>query len=163
MSENDVYRNLEFRVRAVATVRNSRLEPTDDSWERVRSRIVLEPHVPVSSLAGLESFSHVEVIYLFHQQSKDDVVMGAEHPRENVVWPKVGIFAQRKKSRPNRLGLATARIERVDLTERTLHVSRLDAINETPVLDIKPVMREFLATGEMRQPDWSHELMRDYW
>jgi tRNA (Thr-GGU) A37 N-methylase len=46
---------------------------------------------------------------------------------------------------------------------RSLHVAELDAIDGTPVLDIKPVMVEFLPRGAVRQPPWSHELMRRYW
>ena len=46
---------------------------------------------------------------------------------------------------------------------RELHVAELDAIDGTPVVDIKPVIREFLPRGEIRQPAWATELMRDYW
>jgi tRNA (L-threonylcarbamoyladenosine(37)-C2) methyltransferase TrmO-like protein len=46
---------------------------------------------------------------------------------------------------------------------RVLRVSGLDAINGTPVLDVKPYLQEFGPRGEVRQPDWSHELMRTYW
>jgi tRNA (Thr-GGU) A37 N-methylase len=46
---------------------------------------------------------------------------------------------------------------------RVLKVAGLDAIDGTPVLDIKPVMAEFLPRGPVRQPNWSTELMRDYW
>ena len=46
---------------------------------------------------------------------------------------------------------------------RTLEVEGLDAIDGTPVLDLKPVMQEFLPREPVRQPAWSHELMREYW
>lgn len=86
---------------------------------------------------------------------------GARHPRNNKEWPAVGIFAQRGKNRPNRLGSTICRIVRVEGSK--LFVSELDAINGTPVLDIKPVMTEFLPRQEVHQPAWSHELMRQYW
>ena len=73
----------------------------------------------------------------------------------------MGIFAQRGKNRPNRLGVSVARL--VCRQGRQIILQGLDAINGTPVLDIKPVMREFLPAGEIRQPLWSHELMRKYW
>jgi tRNA (Thr-GGU) A37 N-methylase len=73
----------------------------------------------------------------------------------------VGIFAQRAKARVNRLAATIVRIEQRD--GRVLRVAGLDAIDGTPVVDIKPVLREFLPRGEIRQPPWASELMRDYW
>jgi tRNA (Thr-GGU) A37 N-methylase len=90
-----------------------------------------------------------------------NVVTGARHPRGNKDWPEVGIFAQRGKDRPNRIGSTICRVARVEGTR--LFVIELDAIDGTPVLDIKPVMAEFLPRGEVWQPEWSHELMREYW
>ena len=79
----------------------------------------------------------------------------------NAAWPKVGIFAQRGKARPNRLGATIVEIEKRD--GRILHVRGLDAVDGTPVIDIKPVLAEFLPRSPVRQPAWSRELMRDYW
>ncbi len=75
--------------------------------------------------------------------------------------PAVGIFAQRGKNRPNRLGSTTCRLMRIEGTR--IFVAELDAIDKTPVLDIKPVMSEFLPREPIRQPAWSRELMRQYW
>jgi tRNA (Thr-GGU) A37 N-methylase len=76
-------------------------------------------------------------------------------------WPRVGIFAQRPKDRPNRIGVSVCRLLGVDGLE--LRVAGLDAVDGTPVLDVKPVMREFLPRGEIHQPAWATELMKDYW
>jgi tRNA (Thr-GGU) A37 N-methylase len=89
------------------------------------------------------------------------IVSGARHPRGNVAWPKIGIFAQRGKNRPNRIGATICALLGVD--GLTLHVRGLDAIDGTPVLDIKPVMKRFLPRGEVREPEWAKELMRGYW
>ena len=113
------------------------------------------------ALQGLCDFSHVEVLFLFHEVGLARIVSGARHPRNNSAWPAVGIFAQRGKNRPNRIGSTICRVVRVEGTK--LFVSELDAIDGTPVLDIKPCMAEFLPREEIRQPNWSHELMRDYW
>ena len=86
---------------------------------------------------------------------------GARHPRGNPAWPLTGIFAQRGRNRPNRLGTTICRLVRVEAT--VLQVSGLDAIDGTPVLDLKPVMKEFLPRGLVSQPEWSHDLMKDYW
>jgi tRNA (Thr-GGU) A37 N-methylase len=73
----------------------------------------------------------------------------------------VGIFAQRAKARPNRIGATLVRV--LERRPRALVVEGLDAIEGTPVIDIKPVFREFLPQTEIRQPAWTHEMMRDYW
>ena len=91
----------------------------------------------------------------------EKVVSGARHPRGNPAWPRIGIFAQRGKARPNRIGSTIVRI--VERAGASLVVAELDAIDGTPVLDIKPVMREFLPRAEVAQPDWASELMREYW
>ncbi|MCL6508048.1 MAG: TrmO family methyltransferase [Bryobacteraceae bacterium] len=78
-----------------------------------------------------------------------------------VAWPRVGIFAQRAKGRPNRLGSTI--VEIVGRESRRLRVLGLDAVHGSPVLDIKPVMAEFLPREPVRQPESSRELMRDHW
>jgi tRNA (Thr-GGU) A37 N-methylase len=85
----------------------------------------------------------------------------ARHPRGNPAWPEVGIFAQRATDRPNRLGLCTCALVAVD--GASIVVRGLDAIDGTPVLDVKPYLEEFAPRREVRQPPWSHELMRGYW
>ncbi len=145
----------------VAFVQNSRTSQTDDFWGGVLSEIILAEGIPAESLAGLDAFSHVEVLFYFDSLGASGESPMARHPRGNLNWPKVGIFAQRNKDRPNRIGLTIARI--VKCGDRQLLVEGLDAVDGTPVLDIKPVMVEYLPAGPVRQPDWSHELMTDYW
>ena len=110
---------------------------------------------------GLETFSHADVTFHFHGVPVEEIVTGARHPRNNPDWPEVGVFAQRGKNRPNRLGLATVRI--LGREGAVLRVRDLDAIDGTPIVDIKPVLRGFLPNGDVRQPAWAEELMRDYW
>jgi tRNA-Thr(GGU) m(6)t(6)A37 methyltransferase TsaA len=151
-----------YDVRPIGWVQSSRHEPIDDDWESVTATVTLDPdRFNDESLAGLDDFSHVEIVYLFDQVDESDIQPGARHPRSNPDWPRVGIFAQRAKMRPNRLGVSACRLLGID--GLTLHVEALDAIDGTPVLDIKPVMAEFLPRGEVRAPDWSHELMATYW
>lgn len=150
-----------IQIAPIGYVRNSRTEVEDDFWGNVVSEIVMDPAFGEESILGLESFSHAEVTFHFHGVPDSKIVSGARHPRNNPNWPKVGIFAQRGKNRPNRLGLATVRI--VKRTGAVLEVRDLDAIDGTPVVDIKPVLREFLPKGAVTQPAWADELMRDYW
>jgi tRNA-Thr(GGU) m(6)t(6)A37 methyltransferase TsaA len=145
----------------VGVVRSPRIEPLDDYWGDIEAMIELAEGLPPASLAGLDEFSHAEIIYHFHRVDDAKIVAGARHPRGNSEWPEVGIFAQRAKNRPNRLGSTIVRI--LECRDRRLTVLGLDAIDGTPVLDIKPVFREFLAREPVTQPQWSHDLMADYW
>jgi tRNA-Thr(GGU) m(6)t(6)A37 methyltransferase TsaA len=150
-----------FTVQAIGVVHADRSEAEDDYWGGAQSRIELGEDFDPEALAGIEEFSHVEVLFCFDRVSEDRIVRDARHPRGNKDWPRVGIFAQRGKNRPNRLGSTVARILGRD--GRNLFVEELDAIDGTPVLDLKPVMAEFLPRGELRQPEWSRALMAEYW
>jgi tRNA-Thr(GGU) m(6)t(6)A37 methyltransferase TsaA len=151
----------EWTVHAIGFVRSPRDEAVDDDWGEIDSTIELVEPYGGDALRGLDQFTHIEVIFLFDRVDAATVNTGARHPRNNPAWPEVGIFAQRAKNRPNRLGLVTCNLLRVEGT--TLHVNGLDAIDGTPVLDIKPHMEEFAPRGPVSQPAWSNDLMRDYW
>jgi tRNA-Thr(GGU) m(6)t(6)A37 methyltransferase TsaA len=150
-----------IEIEPVAWVRAERTDLEDDYWGGAISRIELAEGLDPQSLVGLEEFSHAEVIFHFDRVAPDRIVRGARHPRGNTDWPAVGIFAQRGKNRPNRLGSTVVRV--VSVEGRVLVVEGLDAIDGTPVVDIKPVMREFLPHSDVRQPEWAGELMRHYW
>lgn len=152
---------MNFDMQPIAHVRGGRAEAVDDDWDRETAVIELAPDFGAEALAGLDGFSHVEIVFVFDRVPSEKVERGARHPRGRNDWPLVGIFAQRGKNRPNRIGVTVCRIERVEGTR--LHVRGLDAIDGTPVIDIKPVLAEFLPRGEMRQPEWASELMRGYW
>jgi len=150
-----------YTVEPIAYVHAERTHAEDDQWGGTLVRIELTERFEPNALAGLDAFSHVEVLFLFHAVDEGNVTKGARHPRSNSAWPKVGIFAQRGKGRPNRIGSTICRV--VSVEGRTLTVLELDAIDGTPVLDLKPVMREFLPREPTRQPSWVAELMADYW
>jgi tRNA (Thr-GGU) A37 N-methylase len=146
----------------IGVVSGGREVPTDDDWGKSRARLVLDARrFTPDSLAGLSDFSHLEVVYYFDRVRDDEIVTGARHPRGRADWPLVGIFAQRGKNRPNRLGVSVCRLISVDGLE--VEVEGLDAIAGTPILDIKPVLTGFLPRGELREPPWVTELMQDYW
>lgn len=141
-------------------VRSSRIRPEDDRWDGESSRIELAAPFDGTAMTGLSEFSHCIVVYVFDRASWDGSRM-SRHPRGNMEWPEVGIFAQRAKDRPNRLGVTVCRILGVEGS--SLPVAGLDAIDGSPVVDIKPWMAEFGPRGEVHQPAWSTELMRGYW
>jgi tRNA (adenine37-N6)-methyltransferase len=149
-----------YAVAPVAVVSSTRTEVIDDDWDAVTTTISLLPPFTEAAIRGLHDFSHVEVLFLFDQVDPDAVTSGARRPRGNPEWPEVGVFAQRVKSRPNRIGLSTCEILGVD--DDRIHVRGLDAVDGTPVLDLKPYMEEFGPRTPVRQPAWSRELMAGY-
>jgi tRNA (adenine37-N6)-methyltransferase len=149
-----------WQVHAVGVVRSPRSAVTDDGWGAVESAIELLPPFGAASLTGLEEFSHIEVVFVFDRVDPGRIHLGTRRPRGNPSWPEVGIFAQRAKDRPNRLGLSTC--ELLGVEGGSLRVRGLDAVDGTPVLDIKPYMEEFGPRGAVRQPAWSRELMATY-
>ena len=152
----------QFIVHAVGQVRCARTEPIDDNRDAFPSTIDLDQsQLDPQALQGLESFSHVGVLYIFDQARDDEITSPARHPRGRADWPKVGVFAQRGKGRPNRIGATTCTVVCVEGTK--LQVLGLDAIDATPVIDLKPVMSGGLPRGECKEPSWAVELMHGYW
>jgi tRNA-Thr(GGU) m(6)t(6)A37 methyltransferase TsaA len=148
-------------LRPIGRVVSGRTEPIDDNWGDVEATIVLDERFSADAIAGLGDFSHIDVIFFFHLVGEDEIQQGARRPRGRDDWPLVGVFAQRNKARPNRLGATTCRFLGVE--GRTLHLQGLDAIDGTPVLDIKPYVTGYAPRGEVHEPAWVTELMRGYW
>ena len=147
---------------SIGTVSSPRTEPIDDDWDAIEARIELDAEqFGAEALAGLTDFSHIEVLFHIHLADESTINTGARHPRGREDWPKVGIFAQRGKDRPNRLGSCVCLVLGVKGTSLLVH--GLDAIDGTPVLDIKPYMTGFGPRGTIREPDWATEIMKDYW
>lgn len=144
-------RHIEFSP--IGVVHSPAREPVDDVRGGVKCRIDLDSsRFTPECLQGLSDFSHVEVVFFLHRGPESEMATG---------YPGVGIFAQRGRARPNRIGVTICRL--LAVKGLSLEVVGLDAIDGTPVLDIKPYMREFAARGEIRQPEWVDELMRGYW
>ncbi|PZF97951.1 tRNA (N6-threonylcarbamoyladenosine(37)-N6)-methyltransferase TrmO [Micromonospora deserti] len=149
-------------VEPVGTVVGGRTEAFDDDWDTVEAVIRLDgTRFEPDALAGLDAFSHLEVVFQFHLVNPSSVNSAARHPRDNPEWPKVGIFAQRGKNRPNLLGVSRCRLLAVDGLD--VHVHGLDAIDGSPILDVKPYMAEFGPRGQTSQPAWATELMSAYY
>jgi tRNA-Thr(GGU) m(6)t(6)A37 methyltransferase TsaA len=153
---------VDIAMHPIGVVRGGRDEAIDDHWGDVEATIDLDGELlGPDATAGLEEFSHLEVVFLFDRVGDDDITRGARHPRGRTDWPAVGILAQRAKSRPNRIGVTVCDLVSVD--SLALRVRGLDAIDGTPVLDVKPYLSAFGPRGPVREPAWVTELMRDYW
>lgn len=151
-----------IELQPIGWVRGGRREAVDDDWDAVQATIELDAgRFTSDALRGLETFSHLDVVFHFDQVDEAAVATGARHPRGREDWPKVGIFAQRGSTRPNRIGVTTCRLAGVD--GLTVVVVGLDAIDGTPVLDIKPHMTGFAARGAIVEPEWARDIMAAYW
>lgn len=150
-----------YTIQSIATVYNKRKMVTDDNWGEVISTIELAEHIHEVAIKGIEDFSHLEIIFYFDKVADNQVQYEARHPRNNQDYPEVGIFAQRGKNRPNKLGSTIVKL--IEVNSRALIVQGLDAIDGTPIIDIKPVMKEFLPKNDVKQPVWSTDLMKAYW
>ncbi len=151
-----------IKLQPVATVVGGRIEAVDDDWDKERAVIALdETRFDAEAIAGLDAFSHIEIVFHFHQVDEEKIQYVARHPRGNTEWPRIGIFAQRGKGRPNRIGVTVCRLISVKGTR--IEVAGLDAIDGTPILDIKPYMRDFAPRGPVQEPAWAGELMAGYW
>ncbi|WP_280454494.1 SAM-dependent methyltransferase [Nocardia brasiliensis] len=150
-----------FEVVPIAHVVGGRSEPTDDHWGGTEAIIRIDDdRFTEESVQGLEAFSHLEVVFRFHLTDQTDLHFGARSACDNPDWPKVGIFGHRNMRRVNWLGVSRTRLLRVD--GRDLHVAELDAVDGTPVLDIKPWFAEFGPRGDVRQAEWSTEMLKNY-
>ncbi|EIJ78468.1 hypothetical protein PB1_12959 [Bacillus methanolicus PB1] len=145
----------------IGKVISGRIDIKDDYWGSEVATIELDSsQFTEEVLDGLEEFSHVDILYHFHLLDSSKIQKGARHPRNKQEYPKVGIFSQRRKNRPNRIGVSTCKLLRVDGLKIT--VQALDAIEGTPIIDIKPYMQEFGPREIVKQPNWSKELMKEY-
>jgi tRNA-Thr(GGU) m(6)t(6)A37 methyltransferase TsaA len=150
-----------IQLTPIGVVRSPIKEVADDCWGEVVATLELDSRQfgPESTL-GLDQYSHVEVVFLLNRIQPDKVEKGARHPRGRADWPKMGIFAQRSKDRPNRIGITVCKLESVDGLK--IRVKELDAVDGTPLLDVKPYLKGFAPRGEVREPPWAGELMAGY-
>jgi tRNA (Thr-GGU) A37 N-methylase len=146
----------------IGHVRGGRAEAVDDAWDAVEAGIELDPaQLGPDAALGLDGFSHIVVVFVFDRLDPARAERNARHPRGRTDWPRVGILAQRGSPRPNRIGVTTCRVLGVE--GMRIRVRGLDAVDGTPVLDIKPHMTGFDPRGEVREPDWAREIMEGYW
>jgi tRNA (Thr-GGU) A37 N-methylase len=150
-----------FTVEPVAHVIGGRREPTDDYWGGTKAIVRIDnPRFGPDSVKGLDGFSHLEVVFRFHLTDPTDLHTGARRARDNPEWPEVGIFGHRNMRRLNWLGVSRCRLTKIDGLD--LHVEELDAVDGTPVLDIKPWFAEMGPRGPVRQPAWPTDMLRLY-
>jgi tRNA-Thr(GGU) m(6)t(6)A37 methyltransferase TsaA len=149
----------DIELRPVAVVRCPVAEPRDDDWGEVVSDLCFEQDLE-PGLAGLEQFSHALVVFWMHRSTFAADADLVRRPRGRRDMPELGIFAQRAKHRPNPIGVTAVRV--VGVKGSVVSVKGLDAIDGTPVLDLKPYVPAFDARAEATVPEWMKRLMEGY-
>lgn len=134
-------------------------ERVDENWGKIESKIKLDS-VYAGGLIGLNDFSHAIIVTYLHQARFQKEKHLQRRPRNLQEMPNVGIFSQRAKNRPNPIGITA--VEIISVGEDYLDVKGLDAINGTPVLDIKPYYPHYDRIENTKIPTWVDRLMKDY-
>ncbi|MCP4709859.1 MAG: tRNA (N6-threonylcarbamoyladenosine(37)-N6)-methyltransferase TrmO [Planctomycetes bacterium] len=148
-----------MNLQPIGFVKSPVIETVDTNWGRVDSEIHVN-ECYAAGLQGLDQFSHAVIIfYMQKSEFKPDTDL-IRHPRNRSDLSKAGIFCQRAKSRPNPIGITAVKI--VAVQSSILQVKGLDAIDGTPVLDIKPYVPAFDRIDNATIPVWIEEIMRDY-
>jgi tRNA (adenine37-N6)-methyltransferase len=146
-------------LKVIGYVESSVKEQTDDLWGKVEARVVLHPDY-CRGLKGIEQFSHAIIVTFLHEARFDPPKHIVRRPRGLDSMPEVGIFAQRAKDRPNPLGITAVSIVRIE--SGVLVVRGLDAINGTPVIEVKPYYPAYDCVMNASVPDWVDRLMKGY-
>ncbi len=142
-------------LKAIALVRNEIKQPPgpDYDWDSIVSDIVVDSSLD-EALDGLEEFSHIIVLYWMHKASGR--VPTKVHPKGKRELPLMGLFATRSPNRPNPIGKSTVRL--LQRQGNILKVEGLDAIDGTPVIDIKPYIPGGDAPTDAKVPPWITKL-----
>jgi tRNA-Thr(GGU) m(6)t(6)A37 methyltransferase TsaA len=142
---------MEINLTPIGFVRNAITEPKGEDWQTITSEIIVNEDFK-DALSGIDEFSHIIVIFWMHRTSPAERSIMKVHPKRNQNLPLVGVFATRSPARPNPIGIATVKL--VECRENVLKVIGLDAVDGTPVLDIKPHIPGADSPATAKIPGW---------
>ena len=148
-----------MNIEPIGMVKSPQTEAVDKDWGKITSEIHIDERW-AKGLAGLEQFSHIIVVFYMHQSTftpQSDLV---RRPQGREGMPMLGIFAQRAKHRPNPIGITAVGLVKIE--GNVLTVKGLDAIDGTPVLDIKPYFPDYDRIENPKVPEWVGRLMVGY-
>ena len=149
-----------MKFESIGLVKSPILEGIDRGWGEVVSEIHLENSLS-PGLQGLEDFEFIIVIFYMHKTPPFNASISlVRHPQRRKDLPLLGIFAQRAKHRPNPIGVTVVKL--VSVKANIITVKGLDAIDSTPVLDIKPYTNVFDQKKVAEDPHWLNTIMSGY-
>ncbi len=142
---------LKAHLMPIGIVRNKLEEPGQRRWQKVISEIIVDKKLE-TALDGVEEFSHLIIVYWMHKLPQRQQPPIKVHPRGEDSLPLVGVFASRSPSRPNPIGITVVKL--LERQGNILKVAGLDAINGTPLLDIKPYIPSHDSIKNAVVPEW---------
>lgn len=142
-------------LKPIGKVKNSVRKMRREGWKSVVSEIILEPKYE-EALEGVEEYSHLLILFWLSRLRKPARELKKIHPKSRQDLPLVGIFSTRTQYRPNPIGLTQVKLVR--RKKNILRVQGLDAVDGTPVLDIKPLSPRDECPSKVRVPAWYHRL-----
>ncbi len=160
-----VMKNPNITLEPIGVIKNKVEQPAKESGETATSQIIIKDEFG-QALSGIEEFSHIIVTYWMHQISTHQRSTMKVHPRGRSELPLFGVFATRSPMRPNPLGITTVKL--IERQGNTLKVSSLDALDNTPVIDIKPYLPRYDSPSQVKTPNWvadrgaNHKRGQDY-
>jgi tRNA (adenine37-N6)-methyltransferase len=147
-----------IKVDVIGRVRNSIRKKRREGWKDLVSEIVLSRSL-ADALQGVEEYSHIFVLFWLSRVPLKRRGMLKVHPKSRPDLPLVGVFATRTQYRPNPIGLTLVRL--LGRRKNVLRVRGLDALNGTPVLDIKPISPRTEFPKKPIVPAWYRRLWKD--
>jgi len=148
-----------MQLEPIGVVRSPVREAVDEGWDDVVAEIHVDEAL-APGLEGLDQWSHAVILFFMHEATFDPATDLRRRPRGLATMPETGIFAQRAKHRPNPIGITAVEIAGVE--GNVLRVRALDAVDGTPVLDIKPYAPGFDSVPNAVTPEWFDRLMENY-
>lgn len=142
----------EIKIKPIGIIKNKIDKPKFGGWLELISEIILNEEYE-KALDGIEEFSHITVIY-WMSEVKTCTIKHKPQGKQEV--PIVGILACRCPTRPNPIAITTVKLLEKD--KNVLKVKGLDAINNTPVIDIKPYTPQYDKVENVKIPDWINKL-----
>ena len=143
-------------IRPIGVVRNGVQAPRPDGWASLRSDVVLREEL-ADLLDGIEGYSHIFVVFAFDRVPESEL-RERVRPRGDARIPEQGVLATRSQLRPSPIGLSVVRL--LKRRRNILRVEGLDAIDGTPVLDVKPYFPNYDAVPDASVPEWALALLR---
>ena len=142
---------MDITLKPIGVVRNAVKCPGKHDWRAVESEILVDAGL-TEALDRIDEYSHLVILYWMHKLEPSQRSIQKVHPRRRQDLPLVGVFASRSPARPNPIGMTTVKL--LSRQDNVLRVIGLDAVDGTPVLDIKPYIPDHSAEKGTQIPAW---------
>ncbi len=144
----------EILIHPIGVIKNSITDKEHHGWKNISSNIFVREKY-ITSLDGLGGFSHIIVLFWMHQITPEERATRRARPLRSSGIPELGIFAWHSSRRPNPVGMSIVPLQGINGNKVT--VQGLDAIDGTPVLDLRPYVESYYHVDNYQEPLWVKE------